>query len=250
MDGTKIYRFTLRFGEARDTDDADCRVTAATDARPTDAAIAAALEKFRGDIMQVPPAYSAVKVAGERAYDLARAGAPPTLEARPARVDRFELIERPDADTAIFEVELGKGVYTRSLARDLAQACGSLGHVAALRRKRVGPFTEEARFAGQTGARRGYPADFPGLPAPRRDRAGRHPGAGLDGSGSLRPRARPGDQPGGAHGPDSTGGQPRWGAGARDGGGARDRAVPAARRLAQARAAALAARSSRARRAT
>ena len=144
MDGTKVYRFTLRFGEARDTDDADGRVTATTDARPTDAAIAAALERFRGDIMQVPPAYSAVKVAGERAYDLARAGAPPALEARPARVDGFELIARPDADTAIFEVESGKGVYMRSLARDLALACGSLGHVAALRRKRVGPFTEES----------------------------------------------------------------------------------------------------------
>ncbi len=143
MDGTKVYRFTLRFGEARDTDDADGQVTATTDARPTDAAITEALEKFRGDIMQVPPAFSAVKVAGERAYDLARAGAPPALEARPARVDRFELVERPDADTAIFEVESGKGVYMRSLARDLAQACGNLGHVAALRRKRVGPFSEE-----------------------------------------------------------------------------------------------------------
>ena len=144
MDGTKVYRFTLRFGEARDTDDADGQVTATSDARPTDAAIEAALPAFRGDIMQVPPAYSAVKVAGERAYDLARAGAPPALEARPARVDRFELIERPDADTAIFEVQSGKGVYMRSLARDLARACGTLGHVAALRRLRVGPFAEAA----------------------------------------------------------------------------------------------------------
>ena len=92
--------------------------------------------------MQVPPAFSAIKVAGERAYDLARAGAPPVLEARPARVDRFELVERPDADNAVFEVQSGKGVYMRSLARDLAQACGTLGHVAALRRLRVGPFTE------------------------------------------------------------------------------------------------------------
>jgi tRNA pseudouridine55 synthase len=90
----------------------------------------------------VPPAFSAVKVAGERAYDLARAGAPPVLEARPARVDRFELIGRPDADHALFEVQSGKGVYMRSLARDLARACGTLGHIAALRRLRVGPFTE------------------------------------------------------------------------------------------------------------
>jgi tRNA pseudouridine55 synthase len=142
MDGTKVYRFTLRFGEARDSDDADGAVTATSATRPDDAAIVAALAAFRGDIMQVPPAFSAIKVAGERAYDLSRAGAPPVLEARPARVDRFELVERPDADTAVFEVQSGKGVYMRALARDLALACGTLGHVAALRRLRVGPFTE------------------------------------------------------------------------------------------------------------
>jgi tRNA pseudouridine55 synthase len=142
MDGTKLYRFTLRLGEARDTDDADGQVTATSETRPTDAQIRAALPAFIGDIMQVPPVYSAVKVAGERAYDLSRAGTPPTLEPRPARVDRFDLVERPDADTVIFEVESGKGVYMRSLARDLALACQTLGHVAALRRLRVGPFTE------------------------------------------------------------------------------------------------------------
>ncbi len=142
MDGTKIYRFTLRLGEARDTDDAQGVVTATSDARPTDEAIRAALPAFLGDIMQVPPVYSAIKVAGERAYDLSRAGAPPVLEPRPARVDRFELVERPDADSATFEVQSGKGVYMRSLARDLALACGSVGHVAALRRLRVGPFDE------------------------------------------------------------------------------------------------------------
>ena len=81
-------------------------------------------------------------MAGERAYDLARAGEPPVLAARPARVDRFDLIARPDADTAVFEVQSGKGVYMRSLARDLAAACGTLGHIVALRRLRVGPFTE------------------------------------------------------------------------------------------------------------
>ncbi len=142
MDGTKIYRFTLRLGEARDTDDADGQVTGTSETRPTDEQIRAALPAFIGDIMQVPPAYSAVKVAGERAYDLSRAGTPPVLEPRPARVDRFDLIERPDADTAVFEVQSGKGVYMRSLARDLAIACQTLGHVAALRRLRVGPFTE------------------------------------------------------------------------------------------------------------
>lgn len=142
MDGTKHYRFELRFGEARDTDDADGTVVARSDARPTDAAIVAALGAFQGMIMQVPPAYSAVKVAGERAYDMAREGRPAVLEARPARVERFELVGRPDAETAIFEVESGKGVYMRSLARDLAIACGALGHIAALRRMRVGPFSE------------------------------------------------------------------------------------------------------------
>jgi len=142
MDGTKLYRFTLHFGEARDTDDADGKVTATSPVRPTDEQIRAGLPQFCGDIMQTPPAFSAVKVAGERAYDLAREGRPPVLEPRPARVDRFELIERSDPDTAVFEVASGKGVYMRSLARDLAIACGSLGHIAALRRLRVGPFAE------------------------------------------------------------------------------------------------------------
>ena len=142
MDGTKLYHFTLRLGEARDTDDADGAVTATSAIRPGDAEIEAALPAFRGEIMQVPPAYSAIKVAGERAYDMAREGRAPVLEQRPARVDRFDLIARPDADTAVFAVQSGKGVYMRSLARDLALACGTVGHVAALRRLRVGPFTE------------------------------------------------------------------------------------------------------------
>ncbi len=142
MDSTKIYRFTLRLGESRDTDDADGALTGESGARPGDAQLRAALPAFIGDIMQVPPVYSAIKVAGERAYDMAREGRAPVLEARPARVDRFELTERPDADTAVFEVQSGKGVYMRSLARDLALACGALGHIAALRRLRVGPFLE------------------------------------------------------------------------------------------------------------
>lgn len=142
QDATKEYRFTLRFGTARDTDDADGQVTETSDARPTDAEINAALPRFIGDIMQVPPAFSAIKVAGERAYDLAREGQPPALPPRPARVDRFVLDARPDADTAEFAVASGKGVYMRSLARDLARALGTVGHIAALRRVRVGPFTE------------------------------------------------------------------------------------------------------------
>ncbi len=147
MDGTKLYRFTLRFGEARDTDDADGQIVATSPARPADAAIEAALPAFRGAIMQVPPTFSAVKIAGERAYDMAREGRAPVLEPRPARVDSFALVDRPDPDTAVFEVQSGKGVYMRSLARDLAGACGTLGHVAALRRLRVGPFTEPGAIA-------------------------------------------------------------------------------------------------------
>ena len=143
MDGTKLYHFTLKFGEGRDTEDAEGQVISTSDVRPDDAAIEAALPAFRGDIMQVPPIYSAIKVAGERAYDMAREGRAPELAARPARVDRFDLIARPDADTAVFEVQSGKGVYMRSLARDLALACGTVGHITVLRRLRVGPFTEE-----------------------------------------------------------------------------------------------------------
>ncbi len=142
MDGTKLYRFTLRFGEARDTDDADGKVIATSGHRPSDEEIRAVLPRFLGTTMQVPPMFSAVKVAGERAYDLAREGRPVELKPRPAWVERFELTARPDADHAVFEVVAGKGVYMRSLARDLAIACGTVGHIAALRRLRVGPFDE------------------------------------------------------------------------------------------------------------
>ena len=147
MDGTKVYRFTLRLGEARDTDDADGAVTAASDARPSDEQLRAALPALTGDIMQIPPAFSAIKVAGERAYDMARDGRAPALPPRPARVDRFDLLDRPDADNAVFEVQSGKGVYMRSLARDLALACGTVGHIAVLRRLRVGPFTVESAIS-------------------------------------------------------------------------------------------------------
>jgi tRNA pseudouridine55 synthase len=147
MDGTKLYRFTLRFGEARDTDDADGQVTATTASRPSDTQIRENLEKFRGAIMQIPPVFSAIKIAGERAYDMARDGRAPVLEPRPARVDSFELTSRPDPDHAVFEVASGKGVYMRSLARDLAQVCGSLGYIESLRRLRVGPFTEAQAIA-------------------------------------------------------------------------------------------------------
>jgi tRNA pseudouridine55 synthase len=142
MDGTKLYRFTLALGDARDTDDADGKTIETSAHRPTDDQLRAALPAFLGDILQIPPIFSAIKIAGERAYDMAREGRAPVMEPRPARVDRFELIARPDADHAVFEVQSGKGVYMRSLARDVARACGSVGHIAALRRLRVGPFLE------------------------------------------------------------------------------------------------------------
>jgi tRNA pseudouridine55 synthase len=143
MDGTKTYRFTLKFGEQRSTDDAEGEVIARSDQRPTDDEIRAALPAFIGDISQVPPAFSAIKVDGERAYDLAREGEKVELASRIIRVEDFRLTARPSADAAVFEVRSGKGAYMRSLARDLAQHLGSVGHVSALRRLSVGGFTEK-----------------------------------------------------------------------------------------------------------
>jgi tRNA pseudouridine55 synthase len=144
MDGSKIYRFTTRWGEQRNTDDAEGDVVKVSDVRPTEDAIRAVLPRFVGEIEQVPPIFSAVKVAGQRAYALARAEIPVELESRTVRVEGIELIDMPDADHAVFEVIAGKGTYMRALARDLAVALGTVGHVAALRRNSVGPFTESA----------------------------------------------------------------------------------------------------------
>lgn len=140
-DALKCYRFTVRFGAATTTDDAEGSVIATSDTRPTDAAINAALAAFRGDIMQVPPQFSAVKVDGERAYDLAREGEAMDLAARPLWVESLDLVERPDADHAVLEMVCGKGGYVRSVARDLGQALGCLGHVLWLRREWSGPFS-------------------------------------------------------------------------------------------------------------
>jgi tRNA pseudouridine55 synthase len=138
----KAYTFTVRWGEARTTDDAEGEVTERSDIRPGREAILAALPRFTGTISQVPPAFSAVKVAGERAYDLAREGAAPKLSPRSVVIHRFELAAMPDRDRAEFRVECGSGAYMRGLARDLARALGTVGHVAALRRVQVGPFGE------------------------------------------------------------------------------------------------------------
>jgi tRNA pseudouridine55 synthase len=142
MDGYKTYHFTLRWGEARDTDDAEGAVTATSDVRPTEDAVRAALPDFTGDIDQVPPDYAAVKVAGRRAYDLARRGEAVELAPRPITIHRLELIATTDEDHAVFEVDCGKGTYVRALARDLATALGTLGHLSELRRTRVGKFLE------------------------------------------------------------------------------------------------------------
>lgn len=144
MDGSKIYRFTIRWGEQRNTDDAEGDVVKVSDLRPTEDAIRAVLLRFVGEIDQVPPIFSAVKVAGQRAYALARAEMPVELEPRTVHVEGIELIAMPDADHAVFEVTAGKGTYMRALARDLAVALGTVGHVAALRRNSVGSFTESA----------------------------------------------------------------------------------------------------------
>lgn len=143
MEGEKVYRFTACFGEARATDDAEGEVTARSDMRPTREAILAALPRFTGEIQQTPPAFSAIKVQGERAYDLARGGEMPSLEARPIFIREARLIAQPDTHTAEFELICGKGAYVRAWVRDLAQALGTLGHVVSLRRQRLGPFSAE-----------------------------------------------------------------------------------------------------------
>lgn len=139
-DALKCYHFRVAFGAATDTDDASGRVLATSASRPTDAQIEAALTAFRGQIEQVPPQYSAVKVDGERAYDLAREGEAMDLAARPLWVDNLTLIARPDADHVDLEMVCGKGGYVRSIARDLGLALGCLGHVEWLRREWSGPF--------------------------------------------------------------------------------------------------------------
>jgi len=142
-DALKCYRFTVRLGAATNTDDAEGEVIATSDLRPTDDQIIAALPAFSGDIMQIPPQFSAVKVDGMRAYALARDGEEMELAARPLWVESLDFISRPDADHVELEMVCGKGGYVRSIARDLGQALGCLGHVLMLRRTWSGPFDAE-----------------------------------------------------------------------------------------------------------
>jgi len=142
MDGRKIYRFKVRWGEETTTDDAEGTVSASSEKRPDEAEIRALLLEFTGAIQQVPPRFSAIKIAGERAYDLARGGEMVELEPREILIHRLDLVECPDPDHAVFLATCGKGAYVRALARDMGRRLGTHGHVVALRRLAVGPFAE------------------------------------------------------------------------------------------------------------
>jgi tRNA pseudouridine55 synthase len=142
MDGRKEYRFTVAWGEERTTDDLEGTIAASSESRPDRTAIEAILTSFVGEILQAPPAFSAIRVKGERAYDLAREGEPPELAPRPVKIEALRLVAVPDAGHTVFEAACGKGTYIRALARDMGRALGCFGHVAALRRLSVGPFAE------------------------------------------------------------------------------------------------------------
>jgi tRNA pseudouridine55 synthase len=142
MDGRKIYEFTVAWGEERATDDLEGEVTRTSETRPAEEAIRALLPNYTGVIMQTPPQFSAIKIAGERAYDLARGGEVVEIPAREVEIHRLTLL-KAEADRAHFEVECGKGTYVRSLARDLGRDLGCFGHIAELRRSYVAPFGED-----------------------------------------------------------------------------------------------------------
>ncbi len=142
MEGVKTYRFTVKWGEERSTDDLEGVVTTRSADRPSLESIESILARFKGEIQQVPPAFSAIKVEGERAYDLARSGADVVLASRAVRIDDLRLIAVCEQDSATFEVTCGKGTYVRSLARDMGRALGCLGHVTMLRRLAVGALGE------------------------------------------------------------------------------------------------------------
>jgi tRNA pseudouridine55 synthase len=146
MDGEKAYRFTVTWGVETNTDDSDGEAVRSSAERPTQAAIEAILPGFMGVILQTPPQFSALKVQGERAYDLARDGEQVDLQPREVEITALRLVERTE-DTATFEAECGKGTYVRALARDFGRKLGCFGHITALRRTRVGPFTEAEAIA-------------------------------------------------------------------------------------------------------
>jgi len=143
QDGAKVYRFTVAWGEERSTDDLEGPVTKTSDSRPGEAEILALLPKYTGVVMQAPPQFSAIKIAGERAYDIARAGESVDIPEREVEIGRFDLVEMQQDGETVFEIECGKGTYVRSLARDMGRDLGCFGHIAELRRIEVDPFTPE-----------------------------------------------------------------------------------------------------------
>jgi len=143
VDAQKSYRFTVAWGAETTTDDSEGEIVDENAERPEREAIEAALDAFRGEIEQTPPRYSAVKVEGARAYDLAREGEAFELRARTVSVNRLDIVDMPDADTCVFEADCGRGTYVRAIARDLGRALGCLGHICALERTRVGRFHVE-----------------------------------------------------------------------------------------------------------
>jgi tRNA pseudouridine55 synthase len=145
QDGEKSYLFTVQWGAETDTDDSDGNVVRTSEARPEHGAIEALLPRFVGDILQTPPQFSAIKIAGERAYDIARGGETVELQPRAVTIHRLEILEHGDGETKL-AMDCGKGAYVRAIARDLGRLLGCFGHVTALRRTRVGPFLEEDSF--------------------------------------------------------------------------------------------------------
>jgi tRNA pseudouridine55 synthase len=143
VNGEKAYRFTVRWGEETNTDDAEGSITRTSERRPTRGEINDLLPRFVGEVMQVPPQFSAIKVDGERAYALARDGEDVILHARPVMIETLDLVGLTDDSTAVFEAQCGKGTYVRSIARDMGRELGCLGHVIDLRRTRVGNFSED-----------------------------------------------------------------------------------------------------------
>ena len=148
VDAEKEYTFTVKFGEETTTDDTEGEISETSDSRPSEAEILAAMDDFRGEIQQVPPKFSAVKVDGKRAYELARAGKDVELKARAAHIFEFTLKSvAKNSDNASFSVTCGKGTYIRSIARDLGRKLGCFGHVTSIRRTRVGPFSEKSAIS-------------------------------------------------------------------------------------------------------
>ncbi len=147
VDSLKTYRFTVAWGVETDTGDSEGTITSSGDVRPSEPEITAALDKFIGTIDQMPPRYSAKKIKGQRAYDLAREGIEPELEEHEVHIESLKIVDQKLPDCTTFEAVCGKGTYVRAIARDLGRALGTFAHVIALRRTHVGPFKQDAMIS-------------------------------------------------------------------------------------------------------